>query len=125
MTTPLCARIWAHPAKSSAAAMVAVVIAARFIKMNLRWDASLAPGTAALREGAGTSICGRHGPTQAQARPLSQFEDPRRPMLSFLFRGLTGEGASGAALFGALTAEARRQHWYVEGRVADTLDGRF
>ena len=46
-------------------------------------------------------------------------------MLSFLFRGLTAEGASGAALFDALTAEARRPFWYLEGRVPDTLDGRF
>ena len=46
-------------------------------------------------------------------------------MLSFLFRGLTAEGASGAALFDALTAEARRPSWYVEGAVPDTLDGRF
>ena len=46
-------------------------------------------------------------------------------MLNFLFRGLTAEPARGAALFGALTAEARRPHWYVEGAVPDTLDGRF
>lgn len=46
-------------------------------------------------------------------------------MLSFLFRGLTAEGARGAALFDALTAEARRRSWYVEGAVPDTLDGRF
>ena len=46
-------------------------------------------------------------------------------MLGFLFRGLTAEGSSGAALFGALTAEARKPHWYVEGKVPDTLDGRF
>jgi cytochrome b pre-mRNA-processing protein 3 len=46
-------------------------------------------------------------------------------MLGFLFRGLTAEPSRGAALFDALTAEARRPHWYVEGGVADTLDGRF
>ena len=46
-------------------------------------------------------------------------------MLGFLFRGLTAEPARGAALFAALTAEARRAHWYVEGAVPDTLDGRF
>jgi len=46
-------------------------------------------------------------------------------MLGFLFRGLTAEPAVGAALFEALTAEARRAHWYVEGAVPDTLDGRF
>jgi cytochrome b pre-mRNA-processing protein 3 len=46
-------------------------------------------------------------------------------MLKFLFRGLTAEPARGAALFQALTVEARRPHWYVEGEVPDTLDGRF
>ena len=46
-------------------------------------------------------------------------------MLSFLFRGLTAEPARGAALFEALTAEARQPHWYVAGEVPDTLDGRF
>jgi cytochrome b pre-mRNA-processing protein 3 len=46
-------------------------------------------------------------------------------MLGFLFRALTAEPARGAALFDALTAEARRPHWYVEGAVPDTLDGRF
>ena len=46
-------------------------------------------------------------------------------MLSFLFRGLTAQPARGAGLFDAVTAEARRRSWYVEGRVPDTLDGRF
>jgi cytochrome b pre-mRNA-processing protein 3 len=46
-------------------------------------------------------------------------------MLGFLFRRLTAEPERGAALFDALTAEARRPHWYVEGGVPDTLDGRF
>ena len=46
-------------------------------------------------------------------------------MLNFLFRGLTGEPLRGAALFDAVTTEARRPHWYVEGAVPDTLDGRF
>jgi cytochrome b pre-mRNA-processing protein 3 len=46
-------------------------------------------------------------------------------MLGFLFRRLTAEPAHGAALFGALTAEARKPHWYVAGQVPDTLDGRF
>ena len=47
-------------------------------------------------------------------------------MLGFLFRGLTADRASGgAALFEALTAVARRPHWFVEGAVPDTLDGRF
>jgi cytochrome b pre-mRNA-processing protein 3 len=46
-------------------------------------------------------------------------------MLGFLFRGLTAEPARGAALFDTLTTEARRPHWYVEGQMPDTLDGRF
>lgn len=46
-------------------------------------------------------------------------------MLKFLFRGLTADIASGAPLFEALTREARRAHWYVEGAVPDTLNGRF
>jgi len=46
-------------------------------------------------------------------------------MLNFLFRGLTAERSSGAALFDKVTAEARRKSWYVEGAVPDTLDGRF
>lgn len=45
-------------------------------------------------------------------------------MLDFLFRGLTANQA-GAALFDALTQEARQPHWYVEGTVPDSLDGRF
>ena len=46
-------------------------------------------------------------------------------MLSSLFRGLTAQPARGARLFEAVTAEARRAHWYVEGRVPDTVNGRF
>jgi cytochrome b pre-mRNA-processing protein 3 len=46
-------------------------------------------------------------------------------MLGFLFRGLTAEPERGEALFGALTAEARRPSWYLDGEVPDTLDGRF
>ena len=46
-------------------------------------------------------------------------------MLNFLFRGLTAQAPRGAALFDAVTAEARRSSWYVEGAVPDTLDGRF
>lgn len=46
-------------------------------------------------------------------------------MLGFLFRGLTATPSRGAVLFDALTSEARRPHWYVQGQVPDTLDGRF
>ena len=47
------------------------------------------------------------------------------PMIASLFRGLTAKPARGARLFDAVTAEARRPHWYLEGGVPDTLDGRF
>ena len=46
-------------------------------------------------------------------------------MLGFLFRRLTAPPRGDGALFAALTSEARRPHWYVEGKVPDTLDGRF
>jgi len=45
-------------------------------------------------------------------------------MLNFLFRGLTAQDARGTALFDAVTAEARRPAWFVQGQVPDTLDGR-
>jgi cytochrome b pre-mRNA-processing protein 3 len=46
-------------------------------------------------------------------------------MLNFLFRRLTAERPGGVALFDWATAQARRPHWFVEGQVPDTLDGRF
>jgi cytochrome b pre-mRNA-processing protein 3 len=46
-------------------------------------------------------------------------------MLDFLFRRLTAEPARGTALFDAVVKHARERHWYVEGEVPDTLDGRF
>ena len=46
-------------------------------------------------------------------------------MLDFLFRRLTASAPRGAALFDAVTAIAREPHWYVEGKVPDTIDGRF
>jgi len=46
-------------------------------------------------------------------------------MLSFLFRALTADTSRGAALFDAATKLARQPHWYVEGKVPDTIDGRF
>lgn len=44
-------------------------------------------------------------------------------MLRFLFPRLTAE--RGQALFDAAVAEARRPHWFVEGQVPDSLDGRY
>lgn len=71
------------------------------------------------------SICGRQGATQVGALQNRKREAHSRPMLGFLFRGLTAKPSPGAALFDALITEARRPHWYVEGKVPDTLDGRF
>jgi cytochrome b pre-mRNA-processing protein 3 len=46
-------------------------------------------------------------------------------MLDFLFRRLTADTPRGAELFERVTEIAREPHWYVEGKVPDTLDGRF
>jgi cytochrome b pre-mRNA-processing protein 3 len=46
-------------------------------------------------------------------------------MLGFLFRTLTAQPARGAAIFAAASRAGRQRHWYVEGAVADTIDGRF
>src|SRR6476620_11740486 len=46
-------------------------------------------------------------------------------MLGSLLRRLTAAPTHGSPLFDALTRIAREPHWYVEGAVPDTLDGRF
>ena len=46
-------------------------------------------------------------------------------MLRFLFRGLTDEPRRGQALFDRVVADARKPHWYMDGEVPDTIDGRF
>jgi cytochrome b pre-mRNA-processing protein 3 len=47
-------------------------------------------------------------------------------MLAKLFRRLTEQPAGEAdRLFDAVTAVARQPHWYVEGGVPDSIDGRF
>ena len=46
-------------------------------------------------------------------------------MLRFLFPRLTQTPDRGRELFDSLVARARQPHWYVEGEVPDTLDGRF
>lgn len=46
-------------------------------------------------------------------------------MLDFLFRRLTADPQRGSALFAAVSRIAREPHWYVEGKVPDTIDGRF
>ena len=44
-------------------------------------------------------------------------------MLRYLFPRLTP--APAAELYDAVVAEARKPHWYLEGGIADTIDGRF
>lgn len=46
-------------------------------------------------------------------------------MLKFLFGSLTAQPAPGTALFDAATRVARSPHWYLAGKVPDTLEGRF
>lgn len=46
-------------------------------------------------------------------------------MLDFLFRRLTADPRRGSELFEAVSTIARQPHWYVEGKVPDTIDGRF
>jgi cytochrome b pre-mRNA-processing protein 3 len=46
-------------------------------------------------------------------------------MLRFLFGRLTDQPRRGQALFDGAVAEARLPHWYAEGEVPDTIDGRF
>jgi cytochrome b pre-mRNA-processing protein 3 len=46
-------------------------------------------------------------------------------MIRSLFARLTGEPRRGQALFDLAVHEARRPHWFVEGGVPDTVNGRF
>jgi cytochrome b pre-mRNA-processing protein 3 len=46
-------------------------------------------------------------------------------MIRSLFARLTGDPRRGRALVEAAIAEARAPHWFVEGEVPDTLEGRF
>jgi cytochrome b pre-mRNA-processing protein 3 len=46
-------------------------------------------------------------------------------MSRFLFPRLTPRARRGSALFRALVSEARQPHWYLLGKVPDTIDGRF
>lgn len=46
-------------------------------------------------------------------------------MLRFLFPRLTPAQQRGQPLFDSAVAEARARHWYAEGAVPDTIDGRF
>ena len=46
-------------------------------------------------------------------------------MFRALFARLTGDRRRGQALFGLAVEEARQTHWFVEGAVPDTVNGRF
>ena len=46
-------------------------------------------------------------------------------MLRFLFPRLTPEPDGGTRMFAWATAQARSAHWYLDGAVKDTIDGRF
>ena len=46
-------------------------------------------------------------------------------MLKFLFASLTAQPARASDLFDSVTRIARSAHWYREGAVPDTLEGRF
>jgi len=46
-------------------------------------------------------------------------------MFRSLFARLTGEPKRGEALFRLAVAEARQAHWFVQGGVPDTVNGRF
>ena len=46
-------------------------------------------------------------------------------MFRALFARLTGEPRRGQALFGLAIEEARQTHWFLEGAVPDTVNGRF
>lgn len=46
-------------------------------------------------------------------------------MLRFLFGRLTDRPKRGQILFDSAVAEARSPHWFTQGEVPDTIDGRF
>ena len=46
-------------------------------------------------------------------------------MFRALFARLTGEPKRGQELFALAVEEARKAHWFVEGEVPDTVNGRF
>lgn len=46
-------------------------------------------------------------------------------MLRFLFGRLTDQPRRGQALFDRAVTEARHPHWFTDGEVPDTIDGRF
>ena len=101
--------------------MVAILKTASFIQPTFAGIV----GNAALPAARAPQYAGRVERRKLKLLRHPQFQAMKDAMLGFLFRGLTAEPARGAALFDALTAEARRHGWYVAAEVPDTLDGRF
>jgi cytochrome b pre-mRNA-processing protein 3 len=64
-------------------------------------------------------------PAAAKRKAATPATKCKGPMLDFLFRRLTDDAPRGAELFERVTEIAREPHWYLEGEVPDTLDGRF
>jgi cytochrome b pre-mRNA-processing protein 3 len=62
---------------------------------------------------------------ERKAQPRAAVHQTRRFTIRRLFAGLTSRPKRGQALFDAAVAEARRPHWFVEGAVPDTVEGRF
>lgn len=70
---------------------------------------------------------GRQGPDPRALRPDLQLPysgDPLMSLLSSLFRRSDPREAM-APLYAAIVAQGRKPHWYAQGDVPDTLDGRF
>ena len=73
-----------------------------------------------MRRVQGGSISAREREAQAFAQ-----HSLRRHRIRPLFPRLTGGPKRGQALFDGAVAEARRPHWFLEGAVPDSVEGRF
>ena len=71
------------------------------------------------------SICKRRGVAQAMASPDGRRERGVEAGMRSLFNRWRAPKDEAGPLYSALVSEARRPAWYVDGGVADTLDGRF
>jgi cytochrome b pre-mRNA-processing protein 3 len=69
--------------------------------------------------------CPARGLNMLAATGGASLGSAKDAMLDNLFRRLTAQPMRGAALFSAATAEARQPHWFRDGAVPDTIDGRF
>src|SRR4051794_22620003 len=121
MTAPRCVRTEAQPPSAAATANAAETFkSATFMMMfkSLRMremSASQPPGLA----------CPARGLNMLAATGGASLGSAKDAMLDNLFRRLTAQPVRGAALFSAATAEARQPHWFRDGAVPDTIDGRF